>query len=102
MARLVWSARRWISRFQRRTRLPLMVSLAHHAAAAIGRDDEGLGFGITGFAEAVPPAANALDGEGGGAGVDANIDPTLVGGNVVDAIGRDLAELGDLEVMHPN
>jgi hypothetical protein len=58
--------------------------------------------GIARFAEALPPAANALDGEGGGIGIDPDIDPALVGGDVVDAVGRDLAEALDLEIMHPH
>jgi hypothetical protein len=56
------------------------------AAAAIGGNDKGCGLGIACFAEAIPPAANTLDCEGRGVGVDADIDPALVGGDVVDAI----------------
>jgi hypothetical protein len=85
--------------------LDLALPKAHPVAvtaAAIGGNDEGPGLGIACFAEAVPPAANALDREGGRVGVDADIDPALVGGDVLDAIGRDLAEFGYLEVMHPN
>ena len=50
----------------------------------------------------LPPAADALDGEGRCIGIDADIDPAMVGGDVVDAIGRDLAKFRDLEIMHPN
>ena len=34
--------------------------------------------------------------------VDADTDPAVVGGDVVDPIGRGLAEFGDDEVMHPH
>ena len=34
--------------------------------------------------------------------VDAEIDPAGVGGDVVDAVGRHLAEFGDHEVVHPH
>ena len=34
--------------------------------------------------------------------VDADTDPAMVGGDVVDAIGRHLAKLGDLEIMYPH
>ncbi len=61
------------------------------AAAAIGGDDEGLGLEIARSAQALPPAPDALDREGGRVSIDADIDPALVGGNVVDAIGCDLA-----------
>src|SRR3954452_2679126 len=68
------------------------------AATAVGSDDEAAGFGIARAAEPLPPAADALDGEGGGISVDADIDPALVGGDVVDAIGGSCAHLRNLEV----
>jgi hypothetical protein len=34
--------------------------------------------------------------------VDAQIDPAGIGGDVVDAVGRDLAQFGDDEIMHPH
>ena len=40
----------------------------------------------------LPPAADALDREGGGVVVDADADPALVGGDVVDAVGLGLAQ----------
>jgi hypothetical protein len=58
--------------------------------------------GIARFAEALPPAANALDGEGGGIGIDPDIDPALVGGDVVDPIGRHLPQSLDFEVVDPH
>jgi hypothetical protein len=47
------------------------------AAAAVGGDGEALRVGITRFAEPLPPAANALDREGGGIGIDPDVDPAL-------------------------
>src|SRR5580765_4742450 len=72
------------------------------AAAATRGNDKDPGLGIACFAQAIPPAPNTLDREGRCVGVDADIDPALVGGDVVDAIGRDLAKFRDLKVMHPN
>src|SRR5207342_2610736 len=69
------------------------------AAAAIGRDQQTRRMGIAGLAEPLPPATDALDGECRRVGVDADIDPTLVGGDVVDPIGRDLAQSLDFEVV---
>src|SRR3954454_22805489 len=69
------------------------------AATAAGRHDEAVGSGIARAAEPLPPAADALDGERGGIGVDADINPAVVGGDVVDAIGGNLAQLRDLEIV---
>ena len=60
------------------------------AAAAIGRDQEAIRIGIADLAEPPPPATDALDGECRRIGIDADIEPALVGGDVVDPIGRDL------------
>jgi len=72
------------------------------AATAIGVDQQPRRGGIASCAEFVPPAPDALDGEGGGIVIDAEIDPSGIGGDVVDAIGHCLAELRDEEVMHPD
>jgi hypothetical protein len=53
-------------------------------------------------AELVPPAADALDGGHRGAVADAEIDPSGIVGDVVDAIGQRLAEFGDFKIMHRN
>ena len=37
----------------------------------------------------------------GGVVADAEVDPSIIGGDVVDAIGCNLAELKDGEVYHP-
>src|SRR5271165_509391 len=72
------------------------------AAAAIGRDQETSRIGIAGLAEPLPPATDALDGECRRIGVDSDTDPTLVGGDVVDPIGRDLPQSLDFEVVDPD
>ena len=46
-----------------------------------------------------PPAPDAFDGEFGGVVIDPNADPTLIGGDIVDAVGRDLAEVRINEIM---
>src|SRR5271168_833654 len=53
------------------------------AAAAIGGDHEVSGLGVACFAEAIPPASDALHCEGCRVGVDADVDPALVARNVV-------------------
>jgi len=50
----------------------------------------------------MPPTPDALDGEGCRVVVDAEIDPSGVGGDVVNTIGPCLTEFGDDEVMHPD
>jgi len=72
------------------------------AAAAIGRDQQPLGLGIAGLAELMPPAPDTFDGKGGGVAGDPEINPARVGGDVVDAIGRHLAQLRQDEIMHPD
>src|SRR6266852_4822940 len=71
MERPVWLAKFCSSTFQSRTRAPLL-----------------------------PPAADAFDGEAGGVVIDADADPALVGGDIVDAIGNRLAVERDHEVVH--
>ena len=70
------------------------------AATAIGGDQEAGRAGIAAFPQGAPPAPDALDGEGCGIVIDTDIDPARVGRDVVDAVGRDLAEFGYLEVVH--
>jgi hypothetical protein len=43
-------------------------------------------------AELLPPAADALDGESASIGVDADVDPAMIGGDILNAIGRNLAQ----------
>src|SRR3954453_23764418 len=72
------------------------------AAAAVGGDQQPGGGGIAGPAKVPPPVPNALDGEGGSVVIDAEIDPSGIRGDVVDAGGRHLAQLGEGEIVHPN
>ncbi len=60
----------------------------------------GVRVAITPHAE--PPRAYRIDGKGGSVVVDADADPPLVVGDVVDAVGRGTTELGVDEVMDPN
>src|SRR5205823_2941466 len=69
-------------------------------AAAVGGDQQTLGLGVALATHAPPPAADALDGEAGGVVVDADTDPALVGGDVVDAVGHGAALAADDEVVH--
>src|SRR5260370_28259241 len=57
---------------------------------------------VAGLAELLPPARDALHGEGGGIVVDAKVDPTGIGGDVIDAVGRALAQFRDDEIVHPD
>ena len=72
------------------------------AATAVRRDEQALCPRIARLAKFVPSPSNALDGEGCGVMIDPHADPAGIGGDVVDAVGHDLAELRDLEVMHPH
>ena len=72
------------------------------AATAVRGDQQPRHGGIAGGTEFVPPAADALDGEHRGVVADAEIDPSGIVGDVVDAIGHRLAEFGDLKIMHTN
>src|SRR5271167_1994339 len=72
------------------------------AAAAIGIDQQTSCGRITRAAEFIPPAADALDGEGRRVMIDAEIDPSYVRGDVVDAVRHGLTEFRDHEVMHTN
>src|SRR3954463_1394808 len=72
------------------------------AAAAVGGDQQPCGGGVAWPAEVAPPVPEALDGEGGGVVIDAEIDPSGIRGDVVDAVGRPLAQLGEGEIVHPN
>src|SRR3954454_24022673 len=61
-----------------------------------------LGVRVTRLAEFPPPASDALNGECPGIGVDADTDPAMIGGNVVDTVWGDLAQFRYLEVVHPD
>ena len=79
-----------------------IASPAVRCCRAIGGDRQARRIGIARLAQLVPPPPDALDGEGRGIGINADADSAMVGRNVVDAIGGNLAEFRDLEIMHPN
>ena len=62
-------------------------------SAGIGGDQEPVGVGEAGSAHLVPPASDGLDGELGGVGGVADVDPALVVGHVVDPVGDGLGVL---------
>src|SRR5690242_19871308 len=72
------------------------------AAATIRRNQQAAGMGIAGLAHFFPPAPDAFDREFGGVVIDPNADPPLIGCDIVDAIGRDLAEVRIKEIMDAN
>ena len=47
-----------------------------------------------------PPAADAFDGEGGGVVIEADADPSLIGGDIVNPVRNRLAVGCDPEVVH--
>ena len=57
------------------------------AAAAVGQDLQGLGFGIALAALGAPPLLDAVDGERRGVGGCADEDGADIGAGVVDAVG---------------
>jgi hypothetical protein len=72
------------------------------AAAAVGIDQKSLGGGISSGAEHVPPAPYAGNRKRCGVVADPEVDPSIIGGDVVDAIRCHLAEFRDDEVVDPN
>src|SRR5947209_6136143 len=69
------------------------------AASAIRRDKQFACPGETRSAESFPPALNRSCSKLGCVAVDANADPALIVGQVVHAIGNNLAEVRILKVM---
>src|SRR5207342_3213174 len=72
------------------------------AAAAIGGDHKPGGLWIARAPHRLPPTANGIDREAGGIVIDAQAYPAGIVGDVVDAVGRRSAKLGDQEVVHPH
>src|SRR5689334_781340 len=72
------------------------------AAATIRRDQQAAGMRIAGMAHFFPPAPDAFNREFGGVVIDPNADPPLIGCDIVDAIGRDLAEVRIKEIIDAN
>src|SRR5216683_5885860 len=63
------------------------------AAPAIGGDDQSGRLGIARPTDGEPPLADAVDGERGRVMVNADTDPTRIGGEVVDPVRHRAAEL---------
>src|SRR4051812_12790887 len=72
------------------------------ATATIRRNQHAAGLGIAWMTHFFPPAPDAFDGEFGGVVIDPNADPPLIGGDIVDAVGRDLAEVRINEIIDAN
>src|ERR1035438_8156447 len=68
-------------------------------AAAVGRDHETGHRGIALATDPIEPATNAVDGELPGIMVDSKADVAVVGADVVDPVGDDLAEFLVLEIV---
>src|SRR3954467_1665965 len=71
-------------------------------AATIRRNQHAAGLGIAWMTHFFPPAPDAFDGEFGRVVIDPNADPTLIGCDIVDAVGCDLAELRINEIIDAN
>jgi len=71
------------------------------AAPAVSCDQQPVGGGVACPSVALPPAPDALHGEGRRVAVQAHVDPARVGGQVVDAVGRRSSPLWEHEVIHP-
>ena len=67
--------------------------------AAIGGDRQLAGIRITLAAHSLQPLPDRSHGERGGIVRNANADPALVGGDIVNAIGRNLAKVFVLEIV---
>src|SRR3954467_6418677 len=78
-------ARHCSSRFQSRTRPPLLPPPSAAATASAG-DDQAWRVRIARAGDALPPAADRLHREGGGIAAHADADPACVRGQVVHAI----------------
>src|SRR4051812_6157564 len=71
-------------------------------AATIRRNQHAAGIGIVWMTHFFPPAPDAFDREFGGVVIDPNADPPLIGCDIVDAVGRDLAEVRIKEIIDAN
>lgn len=76
--------------------LPDSVAVAVGAPGVRGDQQPG-GPGIVAVAAGLPPAADRLDGEGGGVVVDADVDPAGVSGDVVDPVRDRLLNIRSAE-----
>ena len=69
------------------------------ASSPVGGDQQPTGRGIDRMPHLAPPSPNALHGKFGGVVVDADIDPSGIGRQVVDPVGGDLSQIRIDEVV---
>src|SRR6202040_4111565 len=72
------------------------------AAAAISGDHELFGLRIAKAADVLPPATDSLHGKGCRVVIHPDADPSVVRGEVIDAVGHRSAQLLDQEVVAPH
>ncbi len=72
------------------------------ATAAVGGDQDAAGRLVARLSNLLPPPPDAFQREGRSIVVDAQIDPSGVGHDVIDPVGRNLAQFGNDEIMHPD
>ena len=72
------------------------------AAAAVCGDDQAVGGEVACFAHLLPPAADRVDGKGGGVVIDPNAHPTAIRADVIDPVRDGLAQLRDQEIVGPH
>src|SRR5215470_17627441 len=72
------------------------------AAASVSADQQPICLRVGEDSVALPPATLALDCEGGGLMVLADVNPADIALDVVDAVGDGLAQLREKEVMDPD
>src|SRR4051812_21126768 len=70
------------------------------APAPVGGDGQATDIAIAAVANVMPPGTDRLHGKCRRVVVDADADPTGIGGEIVDAIGHRPTEFLDQEVMH--
>src|SRR6266704_6729277 len=100
MSRPSWLASFCNSRFHSRTREPLLPPPPGLRRGRRGGDEQSGRLGIARPTDGEPPLADAVDGERGRVMVNADTDPTRIGGEVVDPVRHRAAELLDQEVMN--
>jgi hypothetical protein len=72
------------------------------AAAAIGGDQQFLGFGVADAADLLPPATDRLHCEGRSVVIHPNADPNVVSRQVIDPVWHRSPQLLDQKVVHPH
>ncbi len=72
------------------------------ATPVVGSDQQTTGMRIGHFAHFPPPASNLLHCKLRGVVIDADVHPASIGGQVINVVGGDLAQLRIDEVMNPD